>query len=200
MLAVGSLEQVLYSSNLLEVHFLNNKPYQEFGILLKNIRQKAKESVADVCGAVEADLSTLKDIEAGKTQPEEDLVLLLISHFALKDEEALKMWELAGYEQEKTGLTSIVLDAKGNVNQKAYVASGDARILYTDMVHVSANKFGIVVNFLQVLGVNDQPMAVSRIGMSQDHAKSLIDVLQKTLEISKKQQSLDKPEKDTKKG
>lgn len=178
---------------------MSNNPYLEFGTLLKNIRLKAKESVAEVCGAVEADASTLKDLEAGKKQPDEDLVLLLISHFALKDEEALKMWELAGYEQDKTGLTSIVLDTKGNVSQKAYVASGDARILYTDMVHVSANKFGLVVNFLQGLGLNDQPIAVSRIGMSHEHAKSLLEVLKKTIDIYNKQNLLDNPESSNKK-
>ncbi len=168
---------------------MSNNPYLDFGSHLKGIREKAKESVAEVSGAVEADITVLTEIESGKQQPSEDLVLLLISHFALPDDEALKMWELAGYEQEKTGITSVISDENGPT-QTAYISLGDARILYTDMVHVNANKYGVVINFLQSLGANDQPMAVSRIGMSHEHAVSLLEVLQKTLDLAKKQQLL----------
>jgi transcriptional regulator with XRE-family HTH domain len=161
-------------------------PFAAFGNQLKEIRKRAKESIAEVCGAVEVDASALVNIEAGKTQPAEDIVLLLISHFALKEDEALKMWELAGYTQEDTGITSVMADDKGIV-QTAYVSKDDARILYTDMVHVNANKYGVVINFLQGLGAKNQPMAVSRIGMSHEHAQSLLEVLQKTLRLAKKQ-------------
>lgn len=164
---------------------MNQSPYQDFGRHLKQIRQKAKETIAEVSGAVEIDTQALAGIEAGKIQPEEDVVLLLISHFALKEDEALKMWELAGYPQEKTGMSSLIADEKG-ITQTAYITPGDARIIYTDMVHVNANRFGVVINFLQGLGSNNQPMAISRIGMSHEHAKSLIAVLQKSVKLSEK--------------
>jgi len=166
-------------------------PYEAFGSRLKKIRERAKESIAEVSGAVEVDTSHLVNIEAGKTQPAEDIVLLLISHFALKEDEALKMWELAGYSQKDTGITSIMANEKGLV-QTAYVSKEDAKILYTDMVHVNANQYGVVINFLQGLGANSQTMSVSRIGMSREHAKSLLKVLQKSLEISKEQSIQDK--------
>lgn len=162
---------------------MSTTPFEPFGNHLKQIREQAKESIAEVSGAVEVDTKDLAAIEAGKNQPSEDIVLLLISHFALQDDEALKMWELAGYDQEKTGITSMVADVNG-VAQAAYISPGDARILYTDMVHVNANKYGVVINFLQGLGANNQPMAVSRIGMSHDHAKSLLEVLQQTLKLT----------------
>jgi len=164
---------------------MNTTPFEAFGSKLKQIREQARESIAEVSGAVEVDTQVLVAIEAGKDQPSEDIVLLLISHFALKEDEALTMWELAGYDQEKTGLTSIV-SGDGSI-QTAYVNPSDARILYTDMVHVNANKYGVVINFLQGLGANNQPMAVSRIGMSHDHARSLLDVLQQTLKLSAEQ-------------
>lgn len=165
---------------------MSSNNYKPFGSKLKSIREQAKESLADLSGAVEVDTAVLSNIESGKAQPTEDLVLLIISHFALKEDEALKMWELAGYEQEKTGLASVTNEA-GEPAQTAFVSAGDARIVYTDMVHVSANKYGVVINFLQGLGANNQPMAVSRIGMSHEHAKSMLDVLEETIKIAKKQ-------------
>ena len=171
---------------------MSTTPSESFGSRLRQIREKAKESIAEVSGAVEVDTKELAAIEADKNQPSEDIVLLLISHFALQDDEALKMWELAGYDQGKTGITSMVADANG-VAQTAYVSPGDARILYTDMVHVNANKYGVVINFLQGLGANNQPMAVSRIGMSHEHAQSLLDVLQQTLALSKENKKKQKP-------
>ena len=162
---------------------MEKTPFSDFGKQLKAMRQKAKETIADVSGAVEVDTSELVAIEAGKNQPSEDIVLLLISHFALKEDEALKMWELAGFDQERTGVSSLVSDENG-IQQTAYISQNDARILYSDMIHINANKYGVVINFLQGLGSNNQPMAVSRIGMSREHAESLLEVLKKTLKHS----------------
>ena len=170
---------------------MDNTPFSDFGKQLKEMRQKAKESIADVSGAVEVDTKVIAEIEAGKNQPSEDIVLLLISHFALKEDEALKMWELAGFDQDRTGVSSIVSDESG-IQQTAYISQNDARILYSDMIHVNANQFGVVINFLQGLGAKNQPMAVSRIGMSREHAQSLLDVLQKTMEKSKTKPKSDK--------
>lgn len=169
---------------------MGKNSFEDFGSHLKKIRVNAKETIADVSSAVEVDTVDLKKIEDGKKQPAEDIVLLLISHFALKEDEAMKMWELAGYAQNKTGNTSMLSDINGTT-QTAYISQNDARILYTDMVHVNANRFGVVINFMQHLGANNQPMAVSRIGMSNEHAKSLIEVLQQTIDIAQKQNNQD---------
>lgn len=160
-----------------------------FGSKLRQIRTHAQETLLDVSGAVEADVTLLQAVEAGTSQPSEDLVLLLISHFALKEDDALKLWELAGYDQDRTGTSSMATDEEGSVH-KAYVTAGDVRILYTDMVHVKSNRHGVVINFLQSLGSDDNTMAVSRVGMSHAHAESLLQVLKETLEATKKQQKL----------
>ena len=171
-------------------------PYEEFGKQLKEIREKAKESVAELSGAVELDANQIEQIEAGNDQPSEDIVLLIISHFSLKEDEALKLWELAGYKQSQTGLSSMISDSKeGVVVKTAFVHPSDARILYTDMVHVSANKYGVIINFLQGLGNSDQPMAVSRVGMSHEHAQSLLQVLKSTIDVSKQENTDQKSSK-----
>jgi len=65
------------------------------------------------------------------------------------------------------------------------------------MVHVNANKYGVVINFLQGLGANNQPMAVSRIGMSHEHAQSLLEVLQQTLKLSAEQEKKQETEQSS---
>jgi hypothetical protein len=61
------------------------------------------------------------------------------------------------------------------------VLPGDVRIVYTDMLHVSVNDYGVVMNFLQGSGPKNPPLAIARVGMSREHAKSVLEVLQKTL-------------------
>lgn len=169
---------------------MKNAPYKTFGSKLKEIRTKAKETLIDVSGAVETDISMLRAIEAGTAQPSEDLVLLLINHFSLKEDDAMKLWELAGYTQDTPAGTGSANGNEPNVSYKAFVTAGDVRILYTDMVHVKANKHGLVINFLQSLGSDDNSLAVSRVGMSHEHAQSLLQVLQDTIQATKKQQKL----------
>jgi len=154
-------------------------PFKALGAHLKRARQKRSETIAEVSGAVEIDLDALADIEYGKQRPSEDILLLLISHFALKDEEADRLWHLAGYNL----LDSLSpLDVSSDMPQVVMVMPFDARIAYTDMVHVVANNYGVVMNFMQSAGPANQPLAVSRIGMSKEHARSVIEILQKTLD------------------
>ncbi len=152
----------------------------KFGNALRTLRRRRHETLAEISGAIELDINKLDEIEAGKLQPSEETVLLLISHFSLKEDEAISFWQLAGYDQSRFGVYS-----DDNLNeQNAFVASSDSRILYTDMVHVSVNNYGVVVNFLQGMGMDGKPLVVSRVGMSREHANSLIDVLQKTLQMA----------------
>ena len=168
---------------------MTKTPYAEFGKKLKNIREKAQESIAELSGAVEFDTKALIGIEQGVIQPPEDLLILMIGHFDLSESEAVKLWKLAGYNQGLSLSNPIINDK--NMVKMAIVSPADIKIMYTDMVHVSANRYGVVVNFLQGLGVN-QPIAVSRIGMSHEHAKSLIKVLQQTVKLTKTQPNQDK--------
>jgi hypothetical protein len=163
-------------------------PYKHLGEQLKQMRSKLQESMAEVSGAVEIDIDMLSSYEQGVERPTEEILLLLISHFAVKEEEASKLWDLAGYG--RMGHVNAPLDPGGIPLQSppnthnVMVMPTDARIVYTDMVHVSANNYGVVMNFMQGTGINNQPLAVARVGMSKEHAKSIIELLQKTLEAS----------------
>ena len=72
-------------------------PYKSFGRELKKIRIGMQESTAEVSGAVEIDVERLDSYEEGLVRPSEDILMLLINHFGVKDEVADRLWDLAGY-------------------------------------------------------------------------------------------------------
>lgn len=182
MLAFTLKQGVTLVGNNREIIFMG-KPFQQLGGKLRIIREQRRESLAEVSGAVEIDTDVLEKIESGEQRPSEDILLLLLSYFDVHDEEATSYWDLAGYnngESEKS--TGPSQQSTFDLNQPvAMLMPMDLRIVYTDMVHVMSNNFGIVMNFMQTAGPNNQPLAVARIGMSREHAQSVVDILQQTL-------------------
>lgn len=159
--------------------------FKLLGVRLKRLRQKRQENLAEVAGAVEIDIEELAKIEQGGLRPSEDILLLLISHFGAKEDEATKLWELAGYDQSQIPAANIINDDYADPKPMVMVMPIDARIVYTDMVHVMVNNYGVVMNFMQRSGPNDQPLAVTRIGMSREHAESVVSVIQQALAQAK---------------
>lgn len=150
-------------------------PYKTLGNFLRRMREKKQESLAEVSGAVEIEAQQLTDIERGVQRPSEDILLLLISYFSLPEEEADRVWNMAGYDRSRPD-TEPSLDA-----QQVMVMPMDARVVYTDMAHIVANKYGITMNFMQSMGLNGKPLAVARVGMSLEHAQYMLEMLQKAL-------------------
>lgn len=50
-------------------------------------------------------------------------------------------------------------------------------VLYTDMIHMSTNPSGVVLDVTQRLMTSNQVQIVSRIGMSREHAKEFVKQL-----------------------
>lgn len=158
-------------------------PYEPLGKQLKRIRVSRQESLAEVSGAVEIDIDDLQIIEQGLVCPSEDILLLLISHFGIKEVEADKIWNLANFDTSAlpSGMTySEDVTAKPTV----MVTPDELKIVYTDMVHVAVNNYGVIMNFMQGASVGSAPLAIARVGMSREHALSVIEVLQQTLSKS----------------
>lgn len=151
-------------------------PYKQLGSWLKALRQRRQQSLVEVSGAVEIDVEQLSEIENGATRPSEDILMLLMSYFSINEEEAVRVWEMAGYNRPEEG------DRNTDQRiQQVLVLPMDARVVYTDMAQVVSNKFGLTINFMQSDGIGGQPLAVSRVGMSREHAQRLLTILQKTL-------------------
>lgn len=167
-------------------------PYRALGEKIRAARVRQKRTVAEASGAIEINEDTLKGIELGQERPAEDTLMVLISYLGIKEDEATKLWELAGYNNQEP-------DISADTNQAtAMILQNDLRVVYTDMVHVMVNDFGVIMNFLQGAGPSNQPLAVARIGMSKEHARSVLDILSKSLEQSDKQSAKAKPKTDKK--
>lgn len=149
-------------------------PYRPLGRHLKDLRTRARESLAETSGAVEIDVRELASYELGKARPNEDVLLLLISHFGAKDEEAVRLWEMAGYGTEKVAASRMA--TKESLKQ----SDRDQKILYSDIVDIMVNNHGVVMNFMQS-GPDNAAGTVARVGMSREHAKSVLKILQITL-------------------
>jgi hypothetical protein len=132
--------------------------------------------LAEVSGAVEIDVRELASYELGQSRPSEEVLLMLISHFSAQDDEAVQLWELAGYGVTKVSSAQMISDVSA-----AGQPQDSKPILFTDVVDIMVNNYGVVMNFMQSSGPNSKPYAVARVGMSREHAKSVLQILQVTL-------------------
>lgn len=172
-------------------------PYSRLGQRLQSFRKQSNESLPEVSGAVELETDIIESYERGETRPSEDVLDLLINHFDIHDEEADELWELAGYGSSSNSVSTDDIAMSPTV----VMIPMDNRIVYTDTANVTVNNFGVVMSFLQN-GPNGQPASVARVGMSLDHAKSVLEVLQKTIqqaEAEKSQKLLPDSKSDKKK-
>ncbi len=152
-------------------------PYEYLGLQLRSLRERNRESLAEVSGAVEIEENDLGRIESGSERPSEDILLLLISHFAVEDDKAAELWQLAGYDKQEEEERETTQHSR----PQTLMVMIDPRVMYSDSVEVSANKNGIVMNFSQVTGQHGQPLTVSRIGMSREQAKVVMGILHQVL-------------------
>lgn len=160
-------------------------PFKQLGERLKTIRQKLHESVAEVSGAVEIEERDLTRIEQGQERPSEDILLLLINHFGIQDDDAASLWTMAGYDQPDDDRPHN--DSTPNSRTMVMIMAVDPRIIYSDGVQINANQHGVTLNFSQGVGTPQQ-MVTSRIGMSREHAQDLLQALHRVLEGSKPKQ------------
>lgn len=148
--------------------------YKALGRRLKDLRARANESLAEASGAVEIDVRELANIELGQKCPSEDVLLLLISHFGAQDDEAVRLWEMAGYGSARP--------ATQMSSEPTSPTIVDSRVLFTDIVDVTVNNYGVVMNFMQNSAAGAVPAQVARVGMSREHARSVMEILKVTLD------------------
>lgn len=180
-----------------------HEPYEALGARLKFLREQWQQTTKEVSGTLEIEETMLHAIEAGKTMPSENLLDMLISHFLLTDDQADDIRELA--EQYKEQLSEGLLGGIEDMLMKQIVMYMpiDSRVVYTDQMQATVNKNGVVLQFMQSnVAQNQGSLAVSRVGMSREHAEKMIDVLRSTLDQHDRAQgtkSLPSPKKDSNK-
>lgn len=156
-------------------------PYQTLGNHLRYLREQQLQSLAEVSGAVEINEQDLERIESGHERPTEEILLLLISYFKMQDQEAVQLWELAGYDEaansERRKQEDILQEALSGQKAVVLVMGMDSRTMYTDQAIVEADNAGIVVTFEQQNG-KKQAQSVAKVGMSYEQAESVMRQLQ----------------------
>ncbi len=157
-------------------------PYKPLGSRLKALRVALNESLAEAAGSVEIDVRELASFELGQNRPTEDVLILLLSHFGVKDDEAVKLWQLAGYQMGRVQSAQM---ASEPAPVETTVTADSPQIMFTDVVDVIVNNYGVVMHFMQNSGKGG-PTTVARVGMSREHAKSVLQILQVTLAQTEK--------------
>lgn len=174
-------------------------PYANLGKKLHELRRNFKESLAEVSGAVELETDIIESYEKGETRPSEEILSMLISHFEIKDDDADELWELAGYIEQDISLQP-VMPIDQSQAPTVVVVPIDNKIVYTDRVNITANNHGLVMSFMQDTASNGKANPISRVGMSLDHAKKMLEVLEKTIkqaeQANNQQKGLPKPDKN----
>jgi hypothetical protein len=157
----------------------SSKPYISLGNHLKYVREQAEQSLSEVCGAVEIDEDKLVRIEAGLERPDEEVLLLLISHFKVQDREAVQLWELADYGGEIPDEIRLNSDAQTGKHTIMLLAM-DVRTMYSDGLDILANPAGLTLNFTQTTGPK-QVAPVARVGMSLAQAERVAKEIERIL-------------------
>lgn len=153
-----------------------HSPFSPLGKHLRYLREQIKESVAEVSGAVEIDIDALERIEQGKERPSEDILMLLINHFNMQDNEAVQLWELAGYEDRGDKFS---MPSEFASKPMMVLLAMDVRTMYSDGVQVTANGSGVTMNFTQ--GNSEKAVPVAKVGMSREQAEAVLRTLQTAL-------------------
>lgn len=157
-----------------------NSQYKAFGDRIRFLREQWQQSLRDVCHTLEIDEKTLRALEAGKMVPSVDILDMLISHFLLTEDQAQDLRDLIEDGKDLgTGMPGSVEDMLAK--QLVMYLPLDNKVIYTDSMQATVNDNGVVLQFMQQTGSSNQPVAVSRVGMSRAHAERVIKVLQDTL-------------------
>lgn len=158
-------------------------PFKMLGNHLRYLREQLRESLIEASGAVEIDSVDLEKIETGQVRPSEDILLLLIQHYDMQDQEAVQLWELAGYDGDNSPhKTKLETNAAAFLQNKQTVMllAMDLRTMYSDGVDININPAGLTLNFTQTTG-DAQHLPVGRIGMSYDQATKVLQTLEQAL-------------------
>lgn len=158
----------------------NSPPYKVLGTRLKYLRERSRESLAEVSGAVEIDPDKLERIEEGVERPSEEILMLLMSHFNMQDTEAVQVWELAGYDRRLGPEPANGPEELFSGKPVVMLLAVDVRTQYTDGVEIYADNAGVTMTFTQQ-GGQPNPQPVSKVGMSLAQAEAVSNALQQAL-------------------
>lgn len=176
-------------------YYVNMESTSDIGKKIKMLRKSQGESLVQLSKAIDMDRSYLNKVELGTIKPSSKLLERIIVHYSVEGNEANRLRQIAGYIPVK-----VVLNDGRKENSQLMVEQPVAQmtqvnvnplqtpVLYTDSTFVTASEFGLVLDVAQTINGQQQNI-VTRIGMSFDHAKKLIQVMQDTIDKNERWQA-----------
>lgn len=127
----------------------------------------------------------LSRIENGHETPAPETLFKVIAALGLNDKDANELWKKANYSSASKIRVAETSEVSG-VQKESKVTNNveinkNQPILYTDAAFVTKSNFGLVIDYAQSIASTNNKIVVSRVGMSIDHAKALLKVLENEL-------------------
>lgn len=169
-------------------------PFIKLGSRIKEYRVRKGENITQAAKALRLDRTYLSRLENGHLQPTGHLLERICDYYAISEDKASEIYTLAGYagkdivmqNKEGGGVEKRMEENQisGNKDSKGIELNvpNNAVVLYTDSAFVTTNEFGICIDFAQRLGSTNKHNVVTRVGMSKEHARALIKILQERLD------------------
>ncbi len=174
------------------------KMLKTFGNKIRAYRKKNGETITQAANTMGIGRSYLSKLEHSHEQPSQKVLSDLISHYSLSRVEAIRLSSLAGYEGGVVAANPIQRKEVFKMTKKQIPEKKDFKevkvpdniqVLYSDSVFVTSSQWGIVFDFAQNVGPTNRQNVVARIGMSKEHARALMNVIQKRLAAPESQKS-----------
>lgn len=168
---------------------------------IKSYRLLQKESITSAAKAMGINRTYLSKLENGHITPSLDVLNLLIKHYSLSQQESSLLSKLANhgggglmlenFERKEEPRMEEKIIPEPNLSKGVRINVSDKTpVLYTDSVFVTSSQYGVVFDFAQNMASTNQQNIVARVGMSREHAKALLKVLQERLEKGEQEEHI----------
>jgi transcriptional regulator with XRE-family HTH domain len=174
--------------------------YWKIGRKLKQYRESDGHSLSEAARLLGEDKSYLSRVETGNKRPSGNLIKKIITVYGISDVEKILLYNLIekiiGKEVNlKKFMASNKIDSPADkvnnvvgqtANQLQIEVPQGLNALYSDLVSITSNPHGYILDFAQTVGPTNRCIVVSRIGMSEQHALALYNALRERLKASMK--------------
>jgi transcriptional regulator with XRE-family HTH domain len=163
-----------------------------FAELLTRYREREDKTITEMARSIDSNRSYLSRLENGhEKRPSKDLILRIADFLSLSEEERAKLLNTVGkgLTPQTASLISQRKEVVGNMetnNKKINIdIPSNVSVLFSDAAIISSSANGLTITFAQNIHENNFK-AVSRIGVSIEHAEKLIDALEKEIANARK--------------
>ncbi len=159
---------------------------------LRKVREEQKYTLEQVANAIGVSKVYLSNLENGYEKPSSATLGKLREFYKLNKDFAFEATETANDSSLSSSDTSKEVSSMPEEQKQKPAGQTQTQtlqikvpetlnVLYSDSAFVTASRFGLVFDFAQTVGPTNQQNVVARIGMSKEHAESLMRVLQQKI-------------------